>query len=175
MVQLKKPMSSSSSLNNNKKKKKIVVLPSGINLIVGFFVVSIPLWIVGQGGAVIAYDTVAALGLQVAAREELDPVIVEECRGIGLADVVVQVPLFLLAITGLQQLQFYGAVASWLALGVNLYWPIVAWSKQSFFVNAGTIQVVPFPASLHTLLAFIVLFSAWASWYLYQNRKLFLD
>lgn len=149
------------------------LLPFGVKLIVGFFMASIPVWMVGQGGAVVAYDTVAAWGLQASAREDLDPVIVEECRGIGLADVLVQVPLFVVAATGLRRLRFYGAVASWLTLGVNLYWPIVAWSKQSFFVNAGMIKVEPFTAAVHFPLAFIVLFSAWASWYLYQNRKLF--
>ena len=80
--------------------------PLGVKLIIGFFIASIPVWIVGQGGAVVAYDTVATWGLQASAREDLDPVIVEECRGIGLADVVVQVPLFVVAAIGLQRLQF---------------------------------------------------------------------
>jgi len=166
MVQPQKPPS---------VKDKNKTVPFGVRLIVGFFLASIPLWIVGQGGAVVAYDTVAELGLQAATRDSLDPVIVEECRGIGLADVVVQVPLFVVAAVGLRRLQFYGAVASWLALGVNLYWPVVAWSKQSFFVNADNIKCEVWPVSIHATLAFIVLFSAWASLYLYQNHKLFIE
>ena len=169
MVQPKKPPAPSS------RKKETAILPLGVKLIIGFFLVSIPLWIVGQGGAVVAYDTVAAWGLQAATRQDLDPVIVEECRGIGLADVLVQVPLFVVAIIGLRRLEFYGAVASWLTLGINVYWPVVAWSKQSFFVQAENIQCEPWDAAVHVPLVFIVLFSGWACVYLYQNRKLVFD
>jgi hypothetical protein len=58
-------------------------------------------------------------------RELLNPGIVAVNRGIGLFDMVIMIPLFIIAITGLWRLKFYGAVASWLALGITFYWPVV--------------------------------------------------
>ena len=71
-------------------------VPRGITCIIGFFVLSIILWIIGQGGAVLSYDSVAKLGLQ-EPRERVDPVIVEVNRGIAFADVIIQIPLFIVA------------------------------------------------------------------------------
>ena len=139
-------------------------------MIIGFFVLSIVFWVVGQGGALIAYDTVAAFGLQ-ETRESVDPILVEVNRGIAFADVVIQLPLFIFAIIGLWRLRFYGAVTAWLTLGVHIYWPTVAWAKQYFYLQAG-VKAEPFAISLHGALAFFFLFSVWASWYLYKNRQL---
>ena len=50
----------------NKQSK----VPSGIKFIIGFFILNIILFIIGQGGAVISYDSVAEWGLQ-EARENL--------------------------------------------------------------------------------------------------------
>lgn len=47
-------------------------MPLGIKFIIGFHILSIIFWVVGQGGAVIAYDTVAQWGLQ-EPRETIDP------------------------------------------------------------------------------------------------------
>ena len=79
------------------KQKKA---PLGIKLIIGFFMLNLIMFVVGPGGAVVSYDYVAKLGLQ-EARETIDPVIVVVNRGIGLADVLIGVPLFILAIIGL--------------------------------------------------------------------------
>jgi len=120
---------------------------------------------------VIAYDTVAAWGLQ-DSRESLDPVLVEVSRGIALGDVIIQLPLFILAVLGLSRMRFFGAVVSWLACGANLYWTTIAWVKQYFQIQVG-VNCQPFPISTHSMLAFFFLSSVWASWYLYKNRKLF--
>jgi len=140
-------------------------------LIIGFFALSIILWIIGQGGAVISYDSVAKLGLQ-EQRESVDPDIVEVNRGIAFADVIIQIPLFLLAVIGLWRLRFFGTVASWMVLGINVYWTTAAWAKQYFYVHASVI-CQPFNITLHGILAFIFLFSIWASWHLFKNRMLF--
>jgi hypothetical protein len=146
-------------------------VPLGIWLIIGFFILSAAIWVFGQGGAVVAYDAVANLGFQ-EARESAHPIVIEVNRGIAFADVVVQVPLFLVAIVGLWRLRLYGAVASWLALGIHIYWPVVAWAKQCFYLRAG-VKCEPFSNSFHGILAFFALFAVWASWYLYRNRQLF--
>ena len=145
-------------------------VPLGIWLIIGFFVLSTAIWVFGQGGALVAYDTVASLGFQ-DVRESVDPILVQVNRGIAFADVVVQVPLFVVAIIGLWRLRFYGAVASWLASGIHVYWPTAAWSKQYLHLQAG-VKCEPFAPSLHGILAFFLLFAIWASWYLYRNRQL---
>ena len=69
------------------------VMPLGIKLIIGFHILSIIIWVIGQGGAVIAYDTVAQWGLQ-ESRENIDPFILLINRAIGLSDVIIGVPLF---------------------------------------------------------------------------------
>ena len=150
-------------------KQKIV--PLGFKLIIGFFILNLLMFVIGQGGAVISYDYVAKLGLQ-EARETIDPVIVVINRGIGLADVLIGVPLFILAIIGLWRLRFYGAVFSWMVLGISFYWTTVAWAKQSFYIHA-SVKCEPFNAGVHGVLAFVFVFSIWASWYLFKKRKLF--
>ena len=150
------------------KQKKVTL---GIKLIIGFFILNLIMFVFGQGGAVVSYDYVAKLGLQ-EARESIDPVIVVINRGIGLADVLIGVPLFISAIIGLWRLRFFGAVFSWMVLGISFYWTTVAWVKQEFYLQAG-VKCQPFDIGTHIMLAFVFLFSAWASWYLLKNRKLF--
>lgn len=150
------------------KQKKV---PFGFKLIIGFFILNLLMFVIGQGGAVISYDYVANLGLQ-EARETIDPVIVVVNRGIGLADVLIGVPLFIIAIIGLWRLRFYGAVFSWMVLGISFYWTTVAWAKQSFYIRA-SLKCQPFDIGVHGVLAFVFVFSVWASWHLFKNRKLF--
>lgn len=111
------------------------------------------------------------MGLQ-EPRESVDPVIVEVNRGIAFADVIIQIPLFILAVIGLWRLRFFGAVASWMVLGINVYWTTVAWAKQYFYLHA-SVKCQPFDIATHCILAFIFLFSVWASWHLFKNRTLF--
>ncbi len=146
-------------------------LPVGIRFIIGFFLVSAVLWTTGQFGAVISYDTVSGWGLQ-DPRDLLDPVIVEVNRAIGLADIFTLIPLFILAVTGLWRLKFFGAVFSWLVLGINIYWPVVFLCSQFLYGRAG-IKYNETPPSIIILLTVIMIFSIWASWYLYRNRKIF--
>ena len=150
------------------KQKKVTL---GTKLIIGFFILNLIMFVFGQGGAVVSYDYVAKLGLQ-EARETIDPLIVVINRGIGLADVLIGVPLFILAIIGLWRLRFFGAVFSWMVLGVSFYWTTVAWAKQSFYIQA-SVKCEPFNTGEHGVLAFVFIFSVWASWYLFKNRKLF--
>ena len=150
--------------------KKQIKVPFSIKLIIGFLILNLIMFVIGQGGAVVSYDYVAKLGLQ-EARETIDPVIVVINRGIGLADVLIGVPLFILAIIGLWRLRFFGAVFSWMVLGISFYWTTVAWAKQSFYIQA-SIKCQPFDIGVHGVLAFVFIFSVWASWYLFKNRKL---
>ncbi len=146
--------------------------PLGVIFIMGFFILSSVFWIVGQGGAIVAYETVAELGLQHDALGSADPVIIEVNRGIAFGDVVIQLPFFVIGIIGLWRLRFYGAVASWMAMAIHLYWTATAWAKQYFYLS-GSIKCEPFPVSLHGALAFFFLFSIWGSWYLFKKRGLF--
>jgi len=146
-------------------------VPLGIKLIIGFFILNLIMFVIGQGGAVVSYDYVAKLGFQ-EARATVDPVIVVINRGIGLADVLIGVPIFILAIIGLWRLKFLGAVFSWMVLGISLYWTTVAWAKQSFYIQA-SVQCQPFDIGVHGVLAFVFIFSVWASWYLFKHRRLF--
>ena len=150
-------------------KKRI--MPLGIKFIIGFHILSIIFWVVGQGGAVIAYDTVAQWGL-VEPRETIDPFILLINRAIGLADVIIGVPLFVIALIGLWRMRFYGAAFSWMVLGIGFYWTTIAWVKQYFYLQAG-MKSLPFEIGTHGMLAFVFLFSAWASWYLIKNRAIF--
>ena len=143
--------------------------PLGIKIIIGFHMLNILLWTIGQGGAVISYDMVAKWGLQ-DPREVIDPVIVEVNRGIGLADMIIMIPLFIIAVIGLWRLKFYGAIASWLALGITFYWPVVFWSSQYFYGQAG-IKHKPSQMSVTLFLSLLLLFAVWASWYLFKNHK----
>ena len=131
-------------------------VPFGTKIIIGFFIFSAIVFTIGQGGAVIAYDNVANWGLQFDKSDSADPVVIVVNRGTGLADVIVGVPLFVVAAIGLSRLKFYGAVASWLGFGMNLYWPVVAWTKQRFYVNAG-VDAERHLMSLHIFCSYLYL------------------
>ncbi|KPJ96422.1 MAG: hypothetical protein AMJ53_00800 [Gammaproteobacteria bacterium SG8_11] len=152
-----------------KQIQQKVKMPLGIKFIIGFHLLNIIMWTIGQGGTVIAYDRVAKWGLQ-DPRSLLDPVIVEVNRGIGLADVAVIMPLFIIAVIGLWRLKFFGAAASWMVFGFSIYWPAVYWASQWFYGQAG-FKYLPTPFPTTILLCFIVGFSLWASWYLLHNYK----
>ena len=143
----------------------------GIKFIIGFHILNIVIWVIGQGGAVIAYDTVAQWGLQ-DPRETIDPFILVINKAIGLADFIIGVPLFIIATLGLWRMRFYGFVFSYMVLGISFYWTTVAWVKQYFYLQAG-VKSLPFDIGVHSMLAFVFLFSIWASWFLLKNRKLF--
>jgi len=152
-----------------KTKPKKRAIPLGIKFIVGFNLLNILLWTIGQGGAVIAYDTVASWGFQ-DPRSILDPVIVEVNRGIGLSDMIIMMPLFMIGVVGLWQLKFYGAVASWMAFGCSIYWPTIYWICQHFYGQAG-IKYLPTTLQNTIILSIIFGFTLWASWYLFRNYK----
>jgi len=143
--------------------------PLGIKVIIGFHLFNIILWTIGQGGAVISYDVVAQWGLQ-DPRAVIDPAIVEVNRGIGLADMMTILPLFIIAVIGLWHLKFFGAVASWMALGITLYWPVVFFCSQYFYGQAG-IKYWPTQMSTNIFLSILHLMAGWASWYLFKNHK----
>lgn len=140
--------------------------PLGLKVVIGFHLVNLVIWFVGQTLAVVAYDTVSGWGLQ-GPRDLLDPVIVEVNRAIGLTDTLVMLPLFVVAIVGLWRERFYGAVASWLVFGMTLYWPVVFWTSQRFFTAAG-IRHAPVALSVVVVPAACMLMACWGSWYLYR-------
>ena len=151
----------------NKEK----IIPLGMKLIIGFHILNIVIWVVGQGGAVIAYDTVAQWGLQ-EPRETIDPSVLLINRAIGLADIIIGVPLFVVALIGLWRMRFYGAAFSWMVFGISFYWTTVAWVKKYFYLHA-EVKCLPFGIGTHSMLAFVFLFSVWASWYLIKKRAIF--
>jgi hypothetical protein len=146
-------------------------LPLGIKIIVGFHVVSFVLWLFGQTGAVVAYDTVAGWGLQ-EPRTMTEPALVEVNRAIGLADTLLMLPLFLVAVVGLIRRRFIGAVASWLVFGMSLYWPLVFFCMHFFFSAAG-IKHAPLSGAVITIPLAVMFIAAWGSWYLARNRTSF--
>ena len=145
-------------------------LPRGVKVIIGFHLFSLMIWSVGQIGALVSYDTVAAWGFQ-DPRSLVDPVIVQVNQGIALADTIIMLPLFLVAAVGLFRKRYYGAVASWLVFGMTLYWPVVFWSSQSFYARGDTLHV-PTAAAAVILPTALMLIAAWGSWYLWRNRAL---
>ena len=155
--------------NNQLSKRKKLTL--GTKLIIGFYILNIIFWVVGQGGSVIAYDTVASWGL-VEAKETVDPFCVVINKAIGLADVIIGPLIFIIAVIGLWKMRFYGLMTSFMGFGIGFYWTTIAWVKQSFLIKAG-IKAEPFDVGTHGMLAFVFLFSIWGSWYLYKNRLQF--
>jgi hypothetical protein len=146
-------------------------MPVGVKVIIGFHLFSLILWFFGQTMAVVAYDLVAGWGLQ-ESRLLLDPAIVQVNRAIGLTDTLVMLPLFVVAGVGLVRMRFYGAVASWLAFGMTLYWPLVFWASQGFY-SAADIRHAPTTAEQIILPGTLWLVAIWGSWYLFRNRELF--
>jgi hypothetical protein len=119
----------------------------------------------------VSYDAVAEWGFQ-ESRAVLDPVIVEANRAIGLTDTIVMLPLFVVAAFGLIRMRFFGAVASWLAFGMTLYWPTEFWCSKYFYGRADIMS--PPPGAMAVVLpGALLLVAVWGSWYLARNRSLF--
>ena len=146
-------------------------VPAGVWVIIGFLALCSLVWIIGQGGALVAYDTVDDWGFQ-EVRETVDPAVVPVNRGIAVGDVAIQLPLFLIALVGLSRLRFFGVVAAWMSLSMHWYWTATAWAKQAFYLQAG-IQADPLAMPLQIMMAVICAVSLWACWYLYKHRGLF--
>ena len=64
------------------------------------------------------------------------------------------------------------AVASWLAFGMSLYWPVLFWCSQAFYAGAG-IKHAPTAFYAIALPGALMLIACWGSWYLARNRELF--
>jgi len=100
----------------------------------------------------------------------IDPAIVEGNRGIALADTIILLPVFLVATVGLLKRRGYGAIASWMAFALTLYWPVVFWSSLWFYADTGikhqplSVSVIVFPASL-------MIIALWGTWYLAKHRR----
>ncbi|TLX74607.1 hypothetical protein E9993_11855 [Labilibacter sediminis] len=152
-----------------KKLDKQSRIKLGVKFIIGFHILNLVMFVIGQGGAVVSYDAVAEWGLQ-EARDTIDSVIVVVNRAIGLADVIIGVPLFIVAIIGLCRQRYLGSIASWMVFSISLYWTTVAWSKQYFYIQ-DSIKCEPFNIGVHMVLAFVFLFSLWGSWYLYKKTN----
>jgi hypothetical protein len=146
-------------------------LPLGVWIIIVFHVFSLVIWFFGQSMAVVDYDKVASWGLQ-DPRALVDPTIVEVNRAIGLTVTIVMLPLFIVAVIGLFRRRFYGAIASWLAFGMTLYWPVMFWCSQYFYSAVG-IKHAPTQLSTIIIPGALFLIACWGSWYLGRNRGLF--
>ncbi len=105
-------------------------------------------------------------------RETVDPFCVVINRAIGLADVIIGPPIFIIATIGLWKMRFYGLMASFMGFGIGFYWTTIAWVKQVFLIQAD-VKSEPFDAGTHGMLAFVFLFSLWGSWYLKKKRLQF--
>lgn len=145
--------------------------PAGLIVLILFHIFNLVIWFFGQTLAIFDYDMVAAWGLQ-APRDLLDPAIVEVNRAIGLTDTLIMLPLFAIAAFGLLGLRFYGAVLSWVVLGLSLYWPVIFWTSQYYYAAAG-IRHAPTGVVEIVLPGALWIIAAWGIWYLYRNRALF--
>jgi hypothetical protein len=144
-------------------------IPPGIWIIIIFHILNLILWTFGQTIAVFNYDLVASWGLQ-DQRILIDPATVEMNRGIGAADTIILLPIFLIAIIGLLKQRLFGAIASWMAFALTLYWPVVFWFSQMFFADAG-IKHQPLSVAVVILPAVFMVFALWGTWYLTKHWR----
>jgi len=142
----------------------------GIKLIIAFHGLNLVMWFFGQTWAVFDYDQAAEWGLQ-DQREFVDPVIVEVNRSIGLTDTLVMFPLHIIGIIGLLRMKMYGAVSSWMAMGMGVYWPMMFWCSQYFYSQVG-IKYQPAPPEFIIVPGVFAAISILACWYLFKKRHL---
>lgn len=101
--------SNTGSLEMNKVEPRswgirtIIVFHHLVNL------VNLVLWVLGQTGALLWYNTAVALGQQ-DDREENDPAVEQQSLAIGLTGTIMALPLFVMAAWGLAHQQSYGVV-----------------------------------------------------------------
>lgn len=143
----------------------------GIKLVIAFHALNLVIWFFGQTWAVFDYDQAAEWGLQ-DKRELVDPIIVEVNRGIGLTDTLVMFPLHIIGIIGLLRMKMFGAVCSWMVMGMGIYWPVIFWTSQFFYGKAG-LMYQPAPPEFIIVPGVFAAISIWASWYLFKKRRLF--
>ena len=103
-----------------------------------------------------AQDATAAEAKE--ARETVDPFCIVINKAIGLADVIIAPPIFIIATIGLWKMRFYGVMTSFMCFGIGFYWTAIAWIKQIFLIQAG-VKCEPFDVGTHGMLGFVFLFS----------------
>uniref|UniRef100_A0A7R9VM25 EXPERA domain-containing protein n=1 Tax=Pseudictyota dubia TaxID=2749911 RepID=A0A7R9VM25_9STRA len=144
-------------------------LSLALKAIVVFHVVNAGLWLVGQTLAVWQYDLVASWGFQTP-RELLDGAVVETNRAIGMADTIVLNPVYIMAAAGLLKRQFYGAICSWMAFALTMYWTSIGYALDIAYESGG-IKNVPLDAFALAVISFDFAFSVWGSWYLCRSNE----
>jgi hypothetical protein len=156
----------------------------GLRVVIGFFyfhllLVLLPAWSYFQ------YDMVAAFHLE-EPRSIADEAVVQTNRAIGLVNLMLVVPLNLLAIIGLtlpllrrrrhpasfsstwhppQAPPLWGMISSYLLLGVALYWPTLFVATRITYAVADIAHVRLGPQDLTTV-SMVLAFALWSTWHL---------
>ena len=160
------------------------ISPCGIKVVITFFtfhllLVVIPAW------AYFQYDLVATQMHLEEPRELADEAVVQANRAIGLANAIWVIPLNVVAIVGLawrrkasnngstatHSMQHtsspptWAFTASYMLLGVSIYWPIQYLCSRSTYSSAG-IDHVPLRGSDVVTLSVVLMLSIWSAYFL---------
>ena len=141
---------------------------TGFWLLIGFGILLIIIYLLGQTMALINYDFAVSIDLQEPVNE-ITEIGVALNKGFGFGDTVFYIPLFVIGVVGLLKRSALGLFAMLGTMAITVYWPIVSLSTLFFAKGAPGWYFTDY-TSYSILLSLIVLYGIWGFWFLYRNR-----
>jgi len=141
---------------------------TGFWLLIGFGILLIIIYLLGQTMALINYDFAVSIDLQEPVNE-ITEIGVAMNKGFGFGDTVFYIPLFVIGVVGLLKRSALGLFAMLGTMAITVYWPIVSLSTLFFAKGAPGWYFTDY-TSYSILLSLIVLYGIWGGWFLYRNR-----
>lgn len=125
---------------NNKRKRP---LTNGIRIAIGAILLQLVAW-GAQTISVIGWETSVSMGLQTErfTGSEIERVQAQLDWGIAAADIVLPLPLAIIALIGILRRRPYGFGAGLMELSIGAYWPIVfAFQRWNEYPGTASIAV----------------------------------
>jgi len=141
---------------------------TGFWLLIGFGILLIIIYLLGQTMAIINYGFAVSIDLQEPVNE-ITEIGVAMNKGFGFGDTVFYIPLFVIGIVGLLKRSALGLFAMLGTMAITVYWPIVSLSTLFFAKGAPGWYFTDY-TSYSILLSLIILYGIWGFWFLYRNR-----
>ena len=145
--------------------------PRGFWFVMAFLLFDLLFFLIGQTGALFAYDFMVRIGLQESV-QAVGEYGVQVNRSFGLADTVIAIPLMLISLAGLYRRKRWALTTLAAFIGITIYWPVFGAGLFFFLKGVPGYSLVP-GAGYSLILLLHAAFGIWILGYLmFRGEKL---